>query len=402
MKSIIQHLCLSALLFAFAGIASAHEGHEHAPAAPATAMKKMSRPVALGTSFAYAQDGSLIAVGLHEGKLALWRSVDQGKSFSAPQLIGNDEAAVADGEQRPRLLVLNDGAWLLSYNRPMTQKYSGEVRATRSDDQGKTWSTPITVHSDKQDLSHRFETLVQDGAGDVWAMWIDRRNDKVAQPDGKPYKAAAIYAARSRDGGKSFEPDFKLADHSCECCRIAAIPQPQGVLALWRHVFYGGIRDHALVSIDSAAPAKQVNRATFDNWKVDACPHHGPALAVTKDGVRHYTWFGIRDGESAVRYAQMDVQGKLLRDTPIDDAQASHADIGITGSRIAIAWKSFDGVRVTLKLMSSKDGGATFNTQQLSQATATGSGDQPRVLTRGDALQVAWRTSEGMEVFDVR
>jgi hypothetical protein len=149
-------------------------------------------------------------------------------------------------------------------------------------------------------------------------------------------------------------------------------------------------------------PVKQVSRATFDNWKVDACPHHGPALAVTSEGVRHYTWFGMRNGESAVRYAQMDAQGKLQRDEPIDDAQASHADIGIAGSHIAIAWKSFDGVRVTLKLMSSKDGGVTFSTVQLSQTATTGTGDQPRVIKRGDALQVAWRTNERMEVFDVR
>ncbi len=357
---------------------------------------------ALGTSFSYTAKGTLMAVGLHEGKLALWKSTDQGKTFSVPQLTGNNEAAVADGEQRPRLLVLKDGAWLLSYNRPMTQKYSGEVRATRSTDEGKTWSAPITVHSDKQDVSHRFETLTQDGAGDVWALWIDRRNDKVAQPDGKPYKAAAIYAAISHDGGKSFDTDFKLADQSCECCRIAAIPQPRGVLALWRHVFEGGIRDHALVSVTSAATPQQITRATFDDWKIDVCPHHGPSLALGDNGTRHLTWFGIRGNESTPRYAQLSPAGKVLREQVIDDAQAAHADVAVAGSRVAVAWTSFDGERVTLKLMTSLDGGATFSTQQLSKASAKGAGDQARVIKHGDAIQVAWRTTEGLEVFDVR
>ena len=78
-------------------------------------------------------------------------------------------------------------------------------------------------------------------------------------------------------------PEQKLADNSCECCRIALAPAPDGSLvAMWRHVFDPGAaatqqRDHAFAPVASiAAPPV---RASFDHWALEACPHHGPGLA---------------------------------------------------------------------------------------------------------------------------
>jgi hypothetical protein len=56
---------------------------------------------------------------------------------------------------------------------------------------------------------------------------------------------------------------------------------------LWRDILPGGIRDHSLAVLgDAPRPA----RATFDGWKVNACPHHGPSLAIA-DGAYHLAWF---------------------------------------------------------------------------------------------------------------
>jgi hypothetical protein len=52
------------------------------------------------------------------------------------------------------------------------------------------------------------------------------------------YRGAAIYAAVSTDGGRSFAPEVRVADYSCECCRIALAADRDGApIALWRHVF---------------------------------------------------------------------------------------------------------------------------------------------------------------------
>ena len=87
--------------------------------------------------------------------------------------------------------------------------------------------------------------------GRVVVAWIDKR-DLIAAVTAKapPYRGAAIYYALSDDRGATFRDDTKLADHSCECCRIALVPHADGsVTALWRHIFAPNIRDHALARI---------------------------------------------------------------------------------------------------------------------------------------------------------
>ena len=58
-------------------------------------------------------------------------------------------------------------------------------------------------------------------------------------------------------------------------------------LFMWRHVFEPNERDHALTRLKPDGQVESVQRATFDRWKVDGCPHHGPSLVVDEQGVRH-------------------------------------------------------------------------------------------------------------------
>mgnify|MGYP003344883948 CR=1 FL=1 len=45
---------------------------------------------------------------------------------------------------------------------------------------------------------------------------------------GRSYRGAALYYAVSSDAGATFAGDFKAADHTCECCRIALAPAAGG------------------------------------------------------------------------------------------------------------------------------------------------------------------------------
>jgi hypothetical protein len=194
----------------------------------------------------------------------------------------------------------------------------------------------------------------------------------------------------------SFGPDIRVADHSCECCRIALAAAPGGgVAALWRHVFEPNERDHAFarwaasgVSQHTAVPV----RATLDRWALDACPHHGPGLAAASDGGWHAVWFGIRQGQAAVRYGRLDASGQPSAQMPVralPDPQAEHADVAALGDRVVVVWKSFDGQRFVLRAWASRDGGRQFELRDL--ATTTLHNDQPRLLTHGGRFWVVWR-----------
>jgi hypothetical protein len=246
-------------------------------------------------------------------------------------------------------------------------------------------------------------------------LWIDKR-DTPPKGSGLPYAGAAIYRNESKDAGLTFDADMKVADHSCECCRIALARNAQGGLAaMWRHVFDGHIRDHAFTHLGagpqprlSPVSSPTVVRASFDEWRIEACPHHGPGLALAQaDGSRyHAVWFGIRqvDGASkaSVRYGWLDGDGQPIASSvrELPDTRAEHADVIADGSRVAVVWRRLEGPMTELRAWLSRDAGKTFRLETLSR-TLTRS-DNPRLAQLGDRMVVVWRTEQEIQVHELR
>ena len=381
---------LGAFVIANAGAADAQRAqHMHGMTAG-----KPARPE-LGTSAAFAPDGALYAVTKDGQHVLLHRSADEGRSWEAAVVVNAEpEQISAEGENRPKLAFDADGAALVSWTRPLGKRFTGEIRFARADDR-RHFTAPVTVHRDRQEITHRFESLAVTGVGKVVLAWIDKRDLELAQAANRDYRGAAIYAAISDDGGRSFRTEQKIADHSCECCRIAITGDTDGLpLLMWRHVFEPNERDHAVVKLGADGAPGQVARATFDRWRIDACPHHGPSLAVAADGSRHAVWFNEKDGEGRVFYGRLK-DGRVDGLRALGGERAAHADIATAGRRVAVVWKEFDGERTLLRAEVSADGGATFNARAL--VATGGASDQPRVIRRGDALFAFWRTeNEGM------
>jgi hypothetical protein len=238
--------------------------------------------------------------------------------------------------------------------------------------------------------------------GSVLVAWIDKRDLEAAKSGKDTYRGAAIYSAISTDGGRSFLPERKLADHSCECCRIGAALDSDGApLFMWRHVFAPNERDHAIVRVRPDGSPEALQRATFDHWKLDGCPHHGPSLVVDASGVRHAVWFNQQAGEGRVFYGRLGRSPEadaVTGQRQVGSARAEHADLAVSGQRVALVWKEFDGERTHLFADLSADAGQTFKTVEL--AVSAGASDQPRALTHGDSLYAFWNTErEGKQVF---
>ncbi|MFZ5544259.1 MAG: sialidase family protein [Pseudomonadota bacterium] len=327
-------------------------------------------------------------------QLLLRTSTDAGRHFSAPRVLPTaGEAVAADGENRPKIAFGPGGVVVVSYTQPRPKPFTGFVRLLRSDDGGRSFAPPITVHHDRSEITHRFENIAFDARGRLHAVWIDKRDLEQA-PKGR-YRGAAIYWAVSGDGGRSFAPETKLADHSCECCRIALAPTADGgIAALWRHVFEPNQRDHALARLVPGAP---LQRATHDGWAIDACPHHGPGLAAAADGGFHAVWFGERQGVPGVRYGRLDAHGAPEGEARLlPDEGAEHADVAAAGERVAVVWRSFAAGATRLRAWCSTDGGRRFTLREL--ASSIEENDQPRLLRHGDRLIALWRDAQEVHV----
>lgn len=410
-----------------------------APAQPAAAAaKRRAPPLAMGAAFSPAGELWVVALDAQQ-RLFVQTSTDEGRQWSAPRTLdtGSDRIA-ADGENRPKLAFGPRGQAVITYTEPLARPYTGQIRMLRSDDGGRSFSAPFTVHQDRQLITHRFESVAFDGQGTLHTVWVDKRDleaqSRRAAPDtpaaatasaaasaaasapmahashaasggmggrrqraASDYRGAAIYHNESRDGGLTFGPDTKLADHSCECCRIALAPAPDGSLvALWRHVFAPNQRDHGFAPLAAAAPAEPV-RATLDRWAIDACPHHGPGLAPAAGGGWHAVWFGERAGEPRVRYGRLKPDGSPDGEAqPLPDERAEHAAVISAGRNLAIAWRSFDGQATHWRAWLSHDDGRSFALRELGRTTDEN--DHPLLASREGRIYALWRTTQGVRV----
>lgn len=363
------------------GSAAQHEGH--APPSPAAARTQ------LGASAAFDAQGRLWAVHREGGHVVLRRSEDAGRTWSAPQPVNaRPEPIAADGDNRPKVAAAPSGAIHVTWTQPLAKPFTGLVRHARSIDGGRSFAEPLTVHADRQEITHRFDALAVTPQGRVFVAWIDKRVREAAPG----YRGAAIYFAVSDDGGATFRGDFRVADHSCECCRIALAPGDDGtVVAMWRHVFEPNVRDHARATLHPDGRVEGFARATFDDWRLDACPHHGPSLAKDADGRLHAVWFTGAPGREGVYYGRL-AEGRVEGLRRVGGEAAAHADLAIDGRRVAIAWKEFDGERTQLRALRSDDAGATW--RELTLASSAGPTDQPKVLVRDGRFLAFWNARD--------
>jgi hypothetical protein len=401
---------LIALALACAGIvassggaeAAEHEGHtttaKKAVRAPEAVLGPAARFSSVPTPH-FDATGRLWVAFVEGDAVYVASSKDRGKSFgSGVRLTPEPEKIDANGEARPKLVVAPNGNILVSWTQALGKPHTGNVRFSRSTDGGRSFSKPVTLNDDGLVTGHRFDTLGVGPRGEVVVAWVDKRDREKALELGQKYEGAAIYYAISQDGGLTFAPNRKLKDYACECCRLALAFDAQGVAALvWRDILPGGIRDHSLARLSASASDTSPARATFDDWKISACPHHGPSLSVGSDGTYHLGWFtgdGRRGG--GVFYARSTSEGRSF-DEPQrfgNPESAGRPTVLALGNRVWLAWKEFkDGVGTVLLVTASRDGGTRWDAPR-TLATTRHDSDHPFLLSNGKDVFASWFSSD--------
>ena len=366
----------------------------------------------LALSVTFDAQGDLWRVAEKEGYIWLDTSHDLGKTFSKPVQVNPQPQKIgADGEARPKITIGPQGYIYLTWTEALKKPFAGYIWFARSTNQGKSFEKPYIVHQDRAEITHRFDALNISKNGKVTVAWVDKRDLIAAKAAGKVYDGAAIYYARSLDNGASFTTEQKLADGSCECCRIAFTNKPDGTaVAMWRHVFAGSERDHMLAEIPrNAEQAPAVKRATFGRWKIDGCPHHGAALASGGEDKDwwgyHMAWFdGGNDdaGKNAsLFYARMD--GEAWVSSPAKKFgnhknQAGHPALLSIGEKVWLVWRETDAKASMIMGMFSDDGGRNWGEVKMIARTAD-QADYPQLITKDRQAYLAWNTlKDGLQL----
>ncbi|MDP1664356.1 MAG: sialidase family protein [Methylobacter sp.] len=323
-------------------------------------------------------------------------SNDKGLSFTAPVMVNPvAEKIEAKGEYRPKIKPDAKGNIYLSWTLKLEGRHSGHIRFSRSTDGGRHFSAPVTVNDNLDVISHRFDSMAIGKNGEIFIAWLDARDVEEAKKAGKQFEGSSLYYSWSDDGGQHFYPNKRIATHTCQCCRLdTAIAPDNTPVITWRHVFEGGIRDHALIKFNDWNTPGDTHRLGQDNWKIDACPHHGPGLSISDSGIYHAVWFSGSPTNPGLFYAYSTDAGRHFS-TPVNFGKegAGHPHVLALGSQVRVVWQEFDGTHNVIKLIKSIDDGKSWSKPEVIAQTAQ-SGDQPFLVSDGQKIYLSWKTQQ--------
>lgn len=382
----------TAALALFSPMALAHDAKMHNHALPVACHTEALACASVATP-AFSPEGDLWLTWSAGGRISLARSTDLGKTFDPPIILPATELPLDDGpDARPKIAFGRDGRVAVTFA-TRDEKYNGHAFIARSADGGKSFAAPLPITSGSP--SQRFETVAFDQDGRAFAAWIDKRNVAAAKAEGKPYDGAALAFAWDDAPGGTLETAAIARDNSCECCRIAvAFAAPGKPVVIFRNIFDGGIRDHAVITFSDAGKPGPLYRVSDDDAKIDACPHNGPSLAISAQGTYHATWFALGRKLRGVYYAHSGDGGKTFsQPLRLGDAaaQISRPYVLTAGGTVYLAYKSFDGEKTSIDLMTSRDDGLTWSKPRTIAATADSS-DHPLLVARQSTVYLSWVT----------
>jgi hypothetical protein len=370
---------------------SAQMSHSHASEA---ACETTELRCASKVTPVFGQDGTLWLAWMAGGQVSIASSKDAGRTFSTPVQVTQGQPNLDWGpDARPKIALDRSGNIAVAFSVFRDKAFNGQVLYTRSADGGKTFAPPQPITDNNE--SQRFEALGFDADGTVFAAWLDKRNRVPVQQEGKKYDGAGLFFATSKDGGATYSQAQMAFDNTCECCRLGlAFDHAGHPVVVFRNIFGGGVRDHAIVTFVDLKKPGELYRVSQDDWQIAACPHHGPSLAIGPSGTYHVTWYTNGKVRKGLFYAQSTDGGKAFSDPmPIGRAdKAPSRPFVIAGPQgTAIVWKEFDGEKTSVNLMTSADDGKTWS-QPRSISSTKDSSDHPLLVSDGRQYYLSWMT----------
>ncbi len=349
----------------------------------------------------FAPDGRLWRLIPTDNTVYVDYSTDHGKTFSLPIAINKQQQKISAWPENPPAIEISaSGRINILYYADEEQKSTSFF--SYSDDNGLSFSTPKLISDQASTSMHYMDKMLIDKNDKLYLFWHDTRHD-ISHTLNHNHNhdlgsgiLSLYYSVKNPTDNSQFSNHF-LSDGICSCCRTATAFTPNGKpVILARKVLKNGVRDHTLIRMNDKGNWLQPQRVTYDNWKIEVCPEHGPALAIDNKNRTHLTWFTLGETRQGIFYAHTDDYGKNLS-SPIAlgniEYIPSHSDVLALNHRVILVWKEFDGEQTTLHTRESLDRGINW-INKTTKLSSESSNSHPKLISNNTDIFLSWTTED--------
>lgn len=240
-------------------------------------------------------------------------------AWQEPLTVGEGPDWFVNWADTPHVFGLADGSlwahWLRSTG-PGRLDYGIEL--VRSQDAGRTWTSPLMIHPVRGPGDHGFVTFWPQARDRLGIAWLDSRQKAAAttmasKTDNADHNhhahdsGAMMLRAATYDASLVRQGEWPLDTSTCDCCPTASAVTESGVVVVYRGRTSDEIRDTRIVRFDGERWSAPRDVHT-DGWKMPGCPVNGPVV-VARGNTVWVAWFTMAKGQPEVRAARSDDAG---------------------------------------------------------------------------------------------
>lgn len=296
----------------------------------------------------------------------------------------------------PAIAVGSNGNWLAHYLEKSGEgTYAYDVKVLQSNDQGKSWSAPRTLHDDGKQAEHGFVSMLP-YKNNFFITWLDGRNtvSEAGTTDhghadgdhGSAHGAMTLRAAIIDPKGNKIE-EWELDSRVCDCCQTTAAITDQGPVVIYRDRTENEIRDMSIVrwTGNTWTASQPIHN---DHWKIAGCPVNGPKVAGSENTLA-VAWFSAPEGNAQVKLAfSTDGGATFEKPVQIDSGKTiGRVDVLLLSKEVAmVSWMEGNNIKA-IKVNKDEVIGNPIIIGSSSESRSSGF---PKMTKNGDDVIFAW------------
>lgn len=277
-----------------------------------------------------------------------------------------------------------------------TGSYTYDIKVVAKKSGANNWSAPIKLHRDSVNAEHGFVSIMPMKDGQFFFAWLDGRNTVSSDPahaghhghgGGGPMTIRTAIISSELNISEEAELDNSV----CDCCQTGVASTNNGPVVVYRDRSDIEIRDMSIVRMENGSwtsPKTIYN----DNWNIAGCPVNGPRIAANGTQLA-IAWFSAAEDSPQVKLIfSKDAGATFEAPIQLDKGKAiGRVDVEMIDSETAfVSWMEGSDI-VAAKV--SMDGSILKRYDLAISKEARNSGF-PQIALVGNKVMLAWTDAE--------